>query len=369
MGLEENQTAEKQDRLAPQARAWLDHMEGMAGTDEPPPVPGEAEAAPAAPPEPPAPAEAPEAPPAEKPAESASERLTKHLEKGGEEPPASGWDDTARNALKRAKLKDGEIEELEQLIEEKPWLRGWVDGLQKAQSDTDDVIADLRAKAQGSREPTPTAEKPTAEQDPLSAGGDQPGSGEVADLLQRVTEELGGELGDDNAGLLRDLVKAVRSETQSEISALRSQLDGHTRAVESERGAAEFGQLVERARHDLRDEFPWISDDSGFERVVDEMTKRPTHATPEAVKEGMRAAAKVAFFDELREDARGAAARLDNHRKERLAATAPNTAPIEPDRPRSEREISLGIMEMMDSGAPAEQIEAWALRQRRRLQQ
>lgn len=275
-------------------------------------------------------------------------------------------------ALKRTGMRDTEVEEVASLIREKPWMRGWLDGLAKSQSKQDSDFAALKARvAEGAREPTPqTDESPDAQDHLAPDQGDQPGSVQFADLIEQTAEKFGEELGADNAKLLRDVFGALQGHNaalERRISELDGRFEGYANSLEQEKAAAEFENHVQRARHSLREDFPWIDDDAAFDRVVDEMTAIPTGAAPDEVRASMEKAARIAFFDEVKADVRAASSRLDNSRKTRLAETAPGSSLSSPDRVLSMQEIQNEVVGMIGRGEDGDRIKAWQQRQFERL--
>lgn len=273
---------------------------------------------------------------------------------------ASGWDETATRSLNRIGLRADEIEDLAALRAEKPWLDKWLGHLQKLQSKQDADYAALKAARadDGTREPTPGARGPSAHQQ-----GDQPGSGQVAELFDQLTDKLGVEIGDENATLLRRTLEVFASQ----YSALEQKLDGYTRGVQEERQAAEIETMAQRARLALREDFPWLTEDDAFESVAVEMGRmRPDEITPEGVMESMRKAARIVGYDRLLADKQAVASKLDNKRKTRLAETAPNGSSADEGTPLSEWEISQGIIARQLAGEPRERISSWAQAQHER---
>lgn len=244
---------------------------------------------------------------------------------------------------------------MQALAAEKPWLGSWLSQLQKVQAKQDADFAALKA---GTREPTPGALRPQAHEQ-----GDQPGSGQDADVIEQLTRKLGEELGDDNATLLR---QAFQAQAQ-QIAELREQVGGYTRTVNEERAAAEIEVMVQRSRASLREEFPWIDDDARFEAVASEMAAlRPDEITPEGVAASMRKAARIVFFDDVKADAKSVASKLDNQRKSRTSATSPGGAEMEDGPVLDEFEISLRTVQMQGAGEPPERITRWVQQQHER---
>lgn len=290
--------------------------------------------------------------PKAKPAGDAAKRLAAKLagkeapEKEAATPEPSEWGDAERRALSRTGLKDGEIAELQALSREKSWVGPWLEKLQRVQAKQDADFAALKA---GTREPTPGARSQPAQEQ-----GDQPGSGKVADLFERVTAKLADELGDENATLLRQAFGALQQQNDQ----LRQELHGYARSVTVERQAAEIESMVQKSRSSLREEFPWIDDDARFEAVALEMSAlRPDEITPDGVRESMRKAARIVFFDDVKADAASVASKLDNKRKTRTSATAPNGSPVHDDGPPlDDYQVFRKQLQMRDAGIPQDQI-------------
>lgn len=297
--------------------------------------------------------EAVEAKPVE-PAKASKELASKLA--GKETPKVKAWDENATGALRKLGMRDEELPKFEALAAENPWLVGFLDGAQKRITKTDADYAALKA---GTREPTPGAQRPLAHEQ-----GDQPGSGQVADLFETVTKKLGEELGDENALLLRQAFGALEAQNNQ----LREELHGYTRSVQVERQEAEIEAMVQKSRSALREEFPGIDDEARFEAVATELAgMRPSEITPEAITQAMRKAARVVFFDDLKADAQAVAARHDTKRKTRLAETAPGGSTADTDEPvLDEFEISLRSLKMQTAGEPKERISRWVQNQHER---
>jgi hypothetical protein len=307
----------------------------------------------------PEPAEAQPAAKDEKPDEAPEPKAAKSLASklaGKGEASTSAWDENATRAFSRAGLKESEAAELA----EKPWAKAWLDKLQKVQAKQDADYAALKAARQeGTREPTPGARSQSAQEQ-----GDQPGSGQVADLFETLTKKLGEELGDDNATLLRQGFDLLRSQNDE----LRQELRGFTRSAQVARDEAEIEVMVQQSRTSLREEFPWIDDEARFEAVAAEMASmRPSEVSREGVADLMRKAARVVFFDDVRADAKAVASKLDTKRKTRLAETAPDGSNAADDGPvLDEFEISSRTMQMMAANEPKERISRWVQAQHER---
>lgn len=337
-------------------QAWLAGRAAKAAEAKAP-----AESAPEAPAEKaPAPepvqAEAPEKPEVAAPSSSATKALAAKLSGKQPAPEKGAWNDSATQALKRAGMRDEEVQEMQALAAEKPWFGGWLDKLQKVQAKQDADFAALKA---GTREPTSTPARHQA-----AATGDQPGSGQIADVLEQLTKRFGEELGDENATLLRQVLTGQ----EQRLADLQQRLDGYTRSVTAEREAAEIEATVQRTRHELREEFPWIDDEAKFEALAREMTAlRPDELSPEGIKQSMRKAARIVFFDDVRADAKAVASKLDTKRKNRSAETAPGGNSADQDEaPLGEFEISLRAVKMQAAGEPKERISRWVQAQHER---
>jgi hypothetical protein len=310
---------------------------------------------------------APKAEAPEEKAEPAPKASVKDLaaKLAGKEPApkkAGQWDETATKALSRIGLREQEAAELSELLAEKPWVSGWLDKLQKVQAKQDADYAALKsAKADtGTREPTPGTQRPLVQE-----RGDQPGSGQVADLFETLTSKLGEELGDENAKLLRQAFGALQAQNQE----LREELHGHTRSVQVEREAAEIEVIVQRSRASLREEFPWIDDDARFEAVAAELAGlRPDEVSPDGIKAAMRKAARIVGYDEVRADAAALASKLDTKRKTRSAETAPggSNAGDDGEPVLDDFEISLRTMKMLEAQEPKERVQRWVQQQHER---
>lgn len=261
-------------------------------------------------------------------------------------PEPSEWGDAERRALARTGLKDSEIGELQALAKEKSWVAPWLEKLQRVQAKQDADFAALKA---GTREPTPGARNQPAQEQ-----GDQPGSGKVADLFEQVTAKLADDLGDENATLLRQAFGALQQQNDQ----LREELHGYARSVTVERQAAEIESMVQKSRSSLREEFPWIDDDARFEAVALEMSAlRPDQITPDGVRESMRKAARIVFFDDVKADAASVASKLDSKRKTRTSATAPNGSPAHDDSaPLDDYHVFQKQLQMREAGVPQDQI-------------
>lgn len=264
------------------------------------------------------------------------------------------WDENATAALRKLGMRDDELPKLQALAAENPWLMGFVDGAQKRITKSDADFAALKA---GTREPTPSVQRPLTQE-----SGDQPGSGQVADLFGKLTEKLGEELGDENATLLRQAFGVLEAQN----SQLREELHGYTRSVQAERQAAEIEVLVQQSRSALREEFPWMDDEKRFEQVASEMAgMRPESMTPEAVRDTMRKAARVVFYDDVRADAAAVVSKLDNQRKDQAMVTRPNGVLIHDDSPPlTDFEEFRETMKMNDVGMPQSEIQRFVLANR-----
>jgi len=309
---------------------------------------------------------APAEPAVEKPKTSAKDLAAKLAGKPDAAPKKAGaWDETATKALSRIGLREQEAAELSELLAEKPWVSGWLDKLQKVQAKQDADYAALKsAKADtGTREPTPGTQRPLVQE-----RGDQPGSGQVADLFETLTSKLGEELGDENAKLLRQAFGALQAQNHE----LREELHGHTRSVQVEREAAEIEVMVQKSRASLREEFPWIDDDTRFEAVAAELAGlRPDELSPDGIKSAMRKAARIVGYDEVRADAAALASKLDTRRKTRSAETAPGATHAGDDGEAvlDEFEISLRTMKMLEAQEPKERVQRWVQQQHERRRQ
>lgn len=302
----------------------------------------------------------PEAPKAEKPAEPVAEKpnavkglAAKLAGKPDAATKAAGaWDETATRALSRAGLKEAEMAELA----EKPWAKAWIDKLQKVQAKTDADFAALKA---GTREPTPGALRPQAQEQ-----GDQPGSGKVADLLDDLTKSFGEEVGDENAIKLRQFLDRQESRLQE----LQEKLDGHTRGVQVEREAAEIEVMVQKSRASLREEFPWIDDDSRFEAVATELAGlRPDEVSPDGVTAAMRKAARIVGYDDVRADVAAMASKLDTKRKTRTSDAAPNGNGVhDMGEPLNDYQEFMETARMSNAGMSTDQIQRFVLNNRQR---
>lgn len=344
-------TTASNPKLAPAAQAWLAAQEAKQQAAEP------------AKPAEPEPKEPAAEAPAEKPkaetgsaAKRAAAAILGKKTQNEETLSADGddwWNDDASRALQRTGMRDEEMAELRKF----PWAKGWLEALRKRQSETDRAFADVKAKAETQRAPTPTAAGTTR-----ADVGDQPGSA-GSDLFDRLTKTLGDELGDDNAKLLREAFDAQGRE----IAALKERLEGHTRAIEEERAADQIEAHAQAARVALRGEFPWLDEDGRFEDVAREMgALRPEQMTREGIREAMRKAARIVFYDEVRQDAQAAEQRRSNSRKDRLAESAPNGSTAADGPILDEYEISVGIMSRLSAGESTEAAHRWAHDQRKR---
>ena len=268
------------------------------------------------------------------------------------------WDDSATDALQRLGLRSDEMPKLAELTEQNPWLKGFIDGAVKRQSKVDADFAALRSKDPGAREPTSGARGPSAQEQ-----RDQPGSGQVADVAEALIKGFGEELGDDNATHLRQVLSGY----DSQIQELKQELRGFAQSAQAQNQAAEIEVMAQGARRALRDDFPWMDDETRFEAVAAEMAGlRPDEITPQGVLESMRKAARIVGYDDLRSDAEAVVSKLDNTRKTRLASTSPNGSSASEGKVLSEYEISLGIVTRMNAGEPKARIDSWAQQQHAR---
>jgi len=306
-------------------------------------------------------ADKPDEPVAEKPKTSVKDLAAKLAGKDTEPEKPGAWTETATKALSRIGLREQEAAELREFLDGKSWGAGWRDKLQKLQSKQDADYAALKsAKADtGTREPTPGARGPSAQEQ-----GDQPGSGQVADLFETLTSKLGEELGDENAKLLRQAFGALQAQNQE----LREELHGHTRSVQVEREAAEIEVMVQKSRASLREEFPWIDDDERFEAVATELAGlRPDELSPDGVKSAMRKAARIVGYDDVRADAAALASKLDSKRKTRTSDTAPNGNGVhDAGQPLNDYQEFMETARMSNAGMSPEQIQSFVLNNRQR---
>ena len=331
---------------------WMEKWKSTPAEEKPAEKPAEPEAKPA-----PTTEDAPD-----KPKTAVKDLAAKLAGKPDAAPKKAGsWDETATKALSRIGLREQEAAELSELLAEKPWVTGWLDKLQKVQAKQDADYAALKsAKAgAGTREPTPGARGPSAQEQ-----GDQPGSGQVADLFETLTSKLGEELGDENAKLLRQAFGQLEAQNRE----LREELHGHTRSVQVEREAAEIEVIVQKSRASLREEFPWIDDDERFEAVATELAGlRPDEVTPDGVKAAMRKAARIVGYDDVRADVAAMASKLDTKRKTRTSDTAPNGNGVhDAGQPLNDYQEFMETARMVRAGMSQEQVQSFVLNNRQR---